>query len=45
MSDNNTDSIEELDSKELEAGIDEVAKIVPSFRKLICPILNVDNEK
>ena len=41
MSDNNTDLIEELVSKELEAEIGGVAKIVPSIRKIICPKLNV----
>ena len=45
MSDNNADLIEELVSKELEVGIDGVAKIVPSIGKLIYPILNVANEK
>ena len=45
MPDNNADIIEELVSKELEAGIDGVVKTFPSIRKLICPILNVDNEK
>ena len=45
MSDNNTDLIEELVSKELEVEIGGVAKIVPSIRKIICPKLNVANEK
>ena len=45
MSNNNAELIEELVSKELEVGIDGVAKIVPSIGKLIYPILNVANEK
>ena len=45
MSDNKVELIEELVSRELEAGIDGVAKIVPSIRKLLCPMLNMANEK
>ena len=44
-SDLNKNIIEEMVSKELEAGIDGLARIFPSIRKLITPLLNVANEE
>ena len=37
--------MEEMVSKELEAGIDGLARIAPSIRKLIAPLLNIANEE
>ena len=37
----NATVIEEMVVKELEAGIDGIAKIIPNLRKLIAPVINV----
>ena len=37
--------MEEMASKELEASIDGITRIIPNIRKLITPIINVANHK
>lgn len=37
--------MENIVSKELEVGIDGVARIVPSIRKVIAPLINFANEE
>lgn len=44
-SDWNETAMEEMVSKELEAGISEIARIIPKTSKLIAPLMNVANNE